>query len=103
MATRMGGARVAATMAGFEEAAVSSMGAPTGLEVDASTMAGFGRAAASSIGASTAEGGAAAMAGFGGGEGRRCGAGPVMVSPAAMVARGERSELTTYIEEQQWW
>eukprot|EP00956_Cyclotella_meneghiniana_P008718 scaffold11898_cov69-Cyclotella_meneghiniana.AAC.8 len=32
------------------------------------------------MGVSTAEGG----------EGRRCGSGPVMVSPAAMVARGER-------------
>ena len=36
----MGGAWGAATMAGFEEAAVSSMGASTGLEI-AAVMAGL--------------------------------------------------------------
>ena len=63
------------------------MGAPTA-EGDASAVEGFEEAAASSMGASTAEDVATAMVDLRGGEGRRCGAGPVMVTPAAMVARG---------------
>lgn len=70
-------------------AAVSSMVAPMA-EGDASTVKGFGRAATSSVEASTAEDVAMAMVDLGGGVGRRRGAGPVMISPAAiMVAWGK--------------
>eukprot|EP00956_Cyclotella_meneghiniana_P016129 scaffold25338_cov64-Cyclotella_meneghiniana.AAC.4 len=62
------------------------MGASTA-ECDASAVEGFGWAAVSSKEASTAEDVATAMVDLGGGEGRHRGAGPVMVTPAAMVAR----------------
>eukprot|EP00956_Cyclotella_meneghiniana_P039109 scaffold165757_cov33-Cyclotella_meneghiniana.AAC.1 len=71
----------------FGGAAASSMEASTA-EGDASAAEGFGWAAVSSMEASTAEDVATAMVDLGGGKGRRRGAGPVVVTPAAMVARG---------------